>query len=115
MIDLPTMKRELSEKKRKAKKKELEYRIAQSEYDKLRLEIRELEGRIKRATTNLTVTDHALLRYMQRLSGLDIDSLKESLITEKLTLQVQTLGDGEYGLPQGGKAIIRDSKIITIY
>ena len=44
----------------------------------------------------LGVSDHALVRYLQRVKGIDIDALKEEMIEENVVRCYSALGDGVY-------------------
>lgn len=48
----------------------------------------------------MIVTDHAVLRYLERCHGLDVEALRERLAPEYLALAVNCLGSGIYPGPR---------------
>jgi len=63
----------------------------------------------------LQISDHALIRYLERVKGVDLEAIKQEIITEKLLHLYHTLGDGE--LPNGEdstRCVICDGVIVTI-
>lgn len=48
----------------------------------------------------MVVTDHALVRYLERCYGLDAEALRQKLAPECLSLAVDCLGDGIYPGPR---------------
>jgi len=59
------------------------------------------------------VTDHAVLRYLERVGGYDIDDIRAQMITEDLKLQAKfcptgkiPVGDGKHMyVIQGGRVV----------
>lgn len=65
-------------------------------------------------SARIAVSDHGLLRYLERVMGLDTDALRKELASDHLSAQVQMLGDGKY--PIGGRAqvVVKDYTIVTV-
>lgn len=61
----------------------------------------------------VTVTDHALLRYAERVLDLDVRGVNRS-ICEQIAEWVLTLGDGRYPLKGGFVAIVRGNCVVTV-
>ena len=66
------------------------------------------------ANKEITISEHALLRYLERVSKIDTDSVKKTIITPELIKMVETLGgNGKY--PVGDiTLVIRDYVVTTI-
>ena len=64
----------------------------------------------------IRVSDHALLRYLERNLGLNFSETKKKILTQKLTLAIEKLGDGEFPLMDGTQmvAVVRNRTIVTI-
>lgn len=60
------------------------------------------------------VSDHAVLRYLERVKGVDIESLKNEILSEPVLKMVKTLGgNGKY--PNSGfKLVMKDNTVVTI-
>lgn len=62
--------------------------------------------------TDIRVTDHAVLRYLERAHGLDIEAVRDHLAGRAMT-GVQ-LGASAV-IIEGVKLILKDSVLITVY
>ncbi len=62
----------------------------------------------------LIVTEHAMIRYLQRVDGLNIEALKERILGEETLKQHKVLGDGKFPIKGGGLVVIKDNVIVTI-
>lgn len=59
------------------------------------------------------VSEHALLRYMERVMKIDLSQLEKEILTDSVLTQQAALGDGEY--PSSGFSVkIRDSVVVTV-
>ena len=63
--------------------------------------------------TSVKITDHALVRYIERVKGINLDSIREEILSSGIPEIVNELGDnGIY--PFGNfKVVIRDRTLIT--
>ena len=64
----------------------------------------------------LIVSEHALLRYLERVEHVDVDVLNR-IIAEDETLQssIKTLGNGTFPIKDRGfKIVIRDNVVLTV-
>lgn len=61
------------------------------------------------------ITDHALLRYIERILGIDVEQIRNEILTEETRYQVFVLGDGKYPVNNDHYVIIRDNALITVY
>lgn len=63
----------------------------------------------------LKVSDHALMRYMERCKGFDLDAVRSEIITEDLVRLYNQLGNGQYPTGIGTtRVVIEDGVIVTI-
>ncbi|WP_156298873.1 hypothetical protein [Streptobacillus canis] len=70
---------------------------------------------IKIEKEKISVSNHAILRYLERVIGLDTEEIKNSLINESLLKKFQESGDGEYILEiPNMKLNIKNGTIIKI-
>ena len=71
-----------------------------------------LEARIHALTRNGTaVSDHAIVRYMQRVHGIDLDQIKDEIVGhDHKTLKIP---DGHYGV-NGHKIRVKGGVVVTV-
>lgn len=89
----------------------------------LKKQIREEERRLLTAKEKLErltkkaeepiLTDHALVRYIERVKGIDIAQMKKEILNDKLRDLISTLGNGKFPC-DGFTAIVKDNQVITI-
>ncbi len=76
---------------------------------KLKDRLKELEG------VELTATDHAILRYLERVQGLDLDEIRKEMITDSLKKQVEVLGGtGKFPGPNNTRFIMDNKRIVSV-
>ena len=66
---------------------------------KARSNLGSLNGQIKRAKVKPKgdiVSDHALIRYIERIAKTDIEALKEIVCPQNVRAQIEVLGNGEF-------------------
>ena len=64
------------------------------------------------ANKEITISEHALLRYLERVSKIDTDSVKKTIITPELIKIVETLGgNGKY--PVGDITLVMRDYVVT--
>lgn len=104
---------------------------AKGEYESAKNEVKESQdkcGRLKEKINRLsqkieqlkdkgpvTITEHAQLRYIERVLGFDLGRVKESIITNKVQSMIDTLGDGDYPIGDGYYVKVKNNTAITIY
>lgn len=73
----------------------------------------QLQAKAKNQTKSVLITEHAILRYLERVKGLDLDQVKKEMVPELVTTQIRALGNGEY--PVGTHTVkVKDNTVITI-
>jgi chromosome segregation ATPase len=60
------------------------------------------------------VTDHAIVRYFERVEGVNIKDVKKKILTDKVKTQINALGSGEFPLGSGVRVVVRDNQVITV-
>jgi len=83
--------------------------------------IKELERLIQETSTKIAsalkepnVSEHALLRYAERVLGFNSKEISEMILTDKNKEIINTLGDCTIPLPNGCSAFVRSKTIVTI-
>lgn len=59
------------------------------------------------------VSEHALLRYLERVKGLDLRAIEQEMLTQKATLAIE-LGAHAVPIGDGLEMIIKNRNVITV-
>lgn len=70
--------------------------------------------KIMQPNEKIAISNHALLRYLERVKGVDVEAARQEIRDGLGCPPVQELGDGKYPLTFGAKAVIRSRTIVTI-
>ncbi len=64
----------------------------------------------------IKVSDHAIIRYFERVLGLDLAEIRDELSSDKINCMYSTLGDGKYPLEQGNgvRAVIVNNTVVSV-
>lgn len=88
---------------------------AMSKYDKAVNQIKQIESDIEQLTkTDPIVTEHAIIRYMERVRNYDFEVISAEILTEALRAQIMSFGNGKYPIGNGFKAVVKDNSIVSI-
>jgi len=78
----------------------------------------ELANRAKKRKKPLDVTCHALVRFFERVSGLDIDNCKKMVLPENVRKQIEALGDGTYPVSNDQnnsfRVVVENNQVVTV-
>jgi hypothetical protein len=64
--------------------------------------------------TDIVVTDHAIVRYLERVKGVDIEEIRRSIVTEKVKEMIDTLGTGLFPINNEFRIKVQDKRVITV-
>lgn len=63
--------------------------------------------------SNVVLTEHALLRYLERVQGMNLDEIKSIILDEPTKEQIRILGSGKF--PKDGYTlVVKNNTIISI-
>lgn len=94
----------------KIKDKEALLRQKETECRKLRQQLKNMRKQFK-----LKVTDHAMVRYMERHYNINMAHVEEELITPDVVKFYKELGDGTYPTGLGAtRVVIENGVIVTV-
>jgi hypothetical protein len=92
------------------------HRESEKRLNDARLKVRDVEGRIeklKRFSEKVIVSEHAILRYVERVMGIDLDEIKRKIAPDSLEELTQKLPSGRF--PVNGFAVrVKDRVVTTI-
>jgi hypothetical protein len=87
-----------------------ELRVKHSHLQKLQEEI----DYLKSSSSELIISEHALLRYLERVYKLDLEKLSSEIVPESLKSTIEELGNGEYHTQEGYSLKVYDNVVVTI-
>ena len=113
----PTLKQlqtQLATLKRESASAKERQREVQSLIQDLARQIQSVEKSIDTLTKlGPVVSEHAILRYLERVKGINIDDVRAEILPESVKATVCELGNGQY--PVGNfKIRVRDGVVITV-
>lgn len=92
-------------------------RNASMEADRLSKKVKSLKKRIDEHTASAvvpTLSEHALLRLLERVYGIDLEELKAKVMTPTTIKAIKAIKSGAVPLETGGRAIIKNHVIVSI-
>lgn len=102
---------------------QLEYKALQESQSRLKMEIetkcrqiQEVEGKIqtlKGSHETIIISEHAIIRYLERVYGLDLEKIRQEILPPPIAIQAKTIGNGRYGV-MGHTVLIKDNVAITV-
>lgn len=103
-VQLPEVRRAANESQRSLVKHEKQLR-----------EVKERIADIEEASKELVVSEHALLRYLERVKGVDLEEIKQEMLTNKTQELFETLGPGKYPI-EGASArlVVKGSTVVSV-
>jgi hypothetical protein len=61
----------------------------------------------------IVVTDHAVIRYMERAMGIDVDAVRAKILSD-CGSRAAALPNANLAIPGGLYAVVRDGAVVTI-
>jgi len=80
----------------------------------LHQQVYEVGQRLKYEEKRPLVSDHAIVRYFERIVGIDMDEVRGKILCEGTAAAVDRLGDGRYPVVGGGTAVVRNKVVVTV-
>ena len=60
------------------------------------------------------ISDHAMVRYFERVLGVDVEALRLTMLTTSQLAMVKSMHEGELPIGGGHHACIRNGRVATI-
>lgn len=60
------------------------------------------------------VSEHAIIRYLERVKGMDIDLIRREILTEKNVETIKTIGRGKIPIGNGFKLVVKDNIVVSV-
>jgi len=83
-------------------------------YSKALNSVKNIDNEIEMLTKDdsLVVSEHAMLRYIERVVGVDLEDMRQDIISQ-VEAPYRSLGNGKYPI-HGGRVVVKDNVIITV-
>lgn len=62
----------------------------------------------------LSVTEHAIVRYFERVLGFDLEEIESKILTPTVCGLHEKLGNGKIPLSDGCRVVIKNNTVVTI-
>lgn len=102
---------------------QLEFKALQESGTRLKMEIATKEKQIKEveqkihtlkgANENIIVSEHAIIRYLERVYKLDLEKIKGEILPTTIAQQAKVIGNGRYGVVDY-TLLIKDNVVVTV-
>ena len=115
--------RKINEAGKRLKEQESATRTLQLHLGELSSQIKEIDGYAELVHADIKVSDHAVLRYMERVLGMDIEAFRAAVLTESVRERIITADplkrDGDYWCLNHDlgeyRVSLRDGVIVTVW
>lgn len=102
----------------KSKREEIlqEVRAKQRELSAEEQTIKDLQSQINKLDekSGLKVSEHAIIRYLERVEGLNVEEIQNKILTEDLLILTEKLGgSGTYPIGEV-QAVLKNNTVVTI-
>lgn len=75
---------------------------------KINMEIAKLK------TRDIVITEHALLRYFERVLNYDLDKIKNEMLSKDTKAKIMVIGNGQYPINNEYKIVVKSNSIISV-
>lgn len=70
--------------------------------------------KLKNKKEDIIVTEHAIIRYIQNIMGIDMDELAKKILPDEVKQRALAMGDGKYTHNEV-TLVVKDGAIVTVY
>lgn len=70
--------------------------------------------KLNKKEDNLIISEHAILRYLERVKKVDLELLCDEILTKEVIEAYKQLGNGKYPISKQYKVVIKDNVILTV-
>lgn len=92
---------------------DVERRETAKAYDETANKLRLIEQEINNFAKEPVISEHALLRYIEREMGFDLEAIKNDILTSERKAMIKAMGNGKYPIGKF-RAVVKDMVIVSI-
>lgn len=93
-----------------------EVKLAQKRESDLNKLCSDLQQRVKamqQKEPDVIVSEHALVRYFERVLGYDLDGIRDTIVSEQARIFIDNFGSGK--IPSNGfRIVVKDRVVVTV-
>lgn len=80
-------------------------------------QIQELKNQLKsfEKPKNITVSEHAILRYLERVDGINLEQIISKISTDKLKEMVNVLGSGTFPVDGKFSVKVKNNVVVSVF
>lgn len=67
-----------------------------------------------RPPTQPLVTDHAVIRYLERMMGIDVERLRSELLSDGRAALIRSMSTGHLHTADGATLVVLDAKVVSV-
>lgn len=113
--ELKSFQRRLNDVKEKLRIAQIEEKQKKKEIAELNREQNELQKKLRAAKEKeVTVSEHAMLRYFERVLGYDLDEIRAKIVPDETKAFVDQFRSGEFPVNGEFRIKVKDKTVITI-
>lgn len=79
--------------------------------------VNNISKKIKQLTARsnpIVVTEHATLRYIERVVGINLDDIHNIILNDEVKAKVKAFGNGKYEVEGGFSVVVKENTIVTV-
>jgi len=119
LADLQALKVQILESLAVAKEEQAIRSREVNDYGRQLKDIEERIGRLYAQNTKIVISDHAIVRYFERVLGFNIDEIRKIMVPESAEIYVRTFGGGLFPIPEtkdhpAFKIRVRNNSVVTL-
>lgn len=82
--------------------------------EQARQKLAAIQHQIDAATADVVVSEHAMLRYMERVMGVDLEQVRVHILADGREDLIRSAGSGTYPILDDIKAVVKGRTVVTI-
>lgn len=63
---------------------------------------------------DVTITEHALLRYLERARGIDLEAVKKEMLSPRVEAAIRNLGTCNIATDNGVKLVVKGRAVVSV-
>jgi len=88
---------------------------AQDKYRKAKEQLKDLCAEVSRALEGeASVSEHAIIRYLERVNGLNLDTIREAILSPAMKKAIDSMGSGKYPIGNGCRAVVKGKTVVSV-
>ena len=88
---------------------------AQQQMERLQQDLQQIETKIDNLISKEpVVTEHAMLRYLERVEGLDMEELRRKVMSPEMESQILIYPNCKLPINENFQAVVRNRQVVTV-